>query len=968
MRTIFRHIGTRFRHRAQSFKNLGKGALAVAYYKKANQYESDLSRQLENRNYILEILDKSGDREGYLSAIRDGLQFIEKCYSRLDKYQVFLFVQKCNSENFNTKSYLDSFTTFIETQPKSNDVILVATKAYAYYASGKYKFANRYNNEAERLFANSGYDENDYGKDKERDIAYQKEHTAVIGLLQVFNDIDKQLENQQNTLRKIESLLGKDSRRYKDFEVTIASLNLMYRNNYYDAERLSDSLLSHSAKGSVDYYNAMKLKAVIAIYTGQSLRAAEYYREIAKDETDPRAKYQYLLYDANFVCLDIMRRDMNRSGQDDKARLIADMENTVGKLSSIAEKHFSKTGKDYFDMLNAKALLMYIKHNKSTMMRIVSQMEDIERQTSNPNVKKSELSSLASLYAWNGDFKKALMLLKDDDPEAQTSDRDKYKHYITFASMNLGAGNTSKAIDYYTKGVYYGIDDVRKLFPLMTAAERSTYWNQFKQAFYNAGKYATVFDKENVFNGTLYDLALYSKGLLMRSQNAIVAKIRALGDSSLLEDIQTIQQLRRAVANGKSGTEKQAAMLEDAEKLEKEFLQACVRKGYNIESEFSNYQDVKSKLSAKDAAVEFVLYFDKDTVGHYGALVLRNNYKYPIFVHISEKESLENSLSFDTKTTQTIWNPLLPYFNGIENVYFSPIGKIHKFAIEYLPFNDTEMIADKYNLFRVSSTAELVKRNSTTSFNYTKAVIYGGIYYDTDTITMREVVTDQTRENSGSGVLCYLKGTLKEAQTISSVFKNSHIQVELFDDWSATEESFKRLSGKDNDVIHIGTHGFCKVTDNDLRLAISGSNPQVDGDYAMNNSGLYFSGANNALRGYRAYGLEDGVLTAKEISSLDFSKTDLITLSACVTGDGDITGEGVFGVQRGFKLARANSLVMSCWSVDDNATNLLMSEFYTNLTKGMTKRKSLLEAVKIVKAKYTSPHKWAAFVLLDGLN
>ena len=136
----------------------------------------------------------------------------------------------------------------------------------------------------------------------------------------------------------------------------------------------------------------------------------------------------------------------------------------------------------------------------------------------------------------------------------------------------------------------------------------------------------------------------------------------------------------------------------------------------------------------------------------------------------------------------------------------------------------------------------------------------------------------------------------------------------------------------------------------------------------MYNSGLFFSGANNTLRGDHNSDLEDGILTSKEVSMLDFSKTDLITLSACVTADGDITGEGVFGVQRGFKLAGANAIMMSCWEVYDNPTCMLMSEFYKNMSSGMSKQKSLLDAVHKVKDKYKHPKAWAAFVLLDELN
>ncbi|MCO7111772.1 CHAT domain-containing protein [Bacteroides uniformis] len=96
-------------------------------------------------------------------------------------------------------------------------------------------------------------------------------------------------------------------------------------------------------------------------------------------------------------------------------------------------------------------------------------------------------------------------------------------------------------------------------------------------------------------------------------------------------------------------------------------------------------------------------------------------------------------------------------------------------------------------------------------------------------------------------------------------------------------------------------------------------------------------------------GLEDGILTAKELAGLDLRGLDLVVLSACQTGLGEITGDGVFGLQRGFKKAGANTLLMSLWKVDDNATQLLMTQFYKNLLAGKSKFESLREAQKYVR-------------------
>ena len=142
-------------------------------------------------------------------------------------------------------------------------------------------------------------------------------------------------------------------------------------------------------------------------------------------------------------------------------------------------------------------------------------------------------------------------------------------------------------------------------------------------------------------------------------------------------------------------------------------------------------------------------------------------------------------------------------------------------------------------------------------------------------------------------------------------------------------------------------------------------------NFTLSTSGLLFAGANAAFAQDRISnsddGSEDGILTAKEISRLDFKGLDLVVLSACQSGLGEVTGEGVFGLQRGFKKAGAQTLVMSLWNVSDDATQLLMTEFFKNLTSGMKKREAFVSAQKVVRQKFPHPGLWAAFVMVDGI-
>ena len=157
----------------------------------------------------------------------------------------------------------------------------------------------------------------------------------------------------------------------------------------------------------------------------------------------------------------------------------------------------------------------------------------------------------------------------------------------------------------------------------------------------------------------------------------------------------------------------------------------------------------------------------------------------------------------------------------------------------------------------------------------------------------------------------------------------------------------------------------------------------------MTRSGLLFAGAQNTFNGVKIpAGVDDGVLTAQEIAQLDLRGLDLLVLSACQTGLGEIKGDGVFGLQRGFKKAGAQTIMMSLWSVSDEATKDLMTRFYTALTNGKTKREAFNQAQQYVKdhdysygyVEYTDsngktvsgenarkkrPH-WAAFIMLDA--
>ena len=134
-------------------------------------------------------------------------------------------------------------------------------------------------------------------------------------------------------------------------------------------------------------------------------------------------------------------------------------------------------------------------------------------------------------------------------------------------------------------------------------------------------------------------------------------------------------------------------------------------------------------------------------------------------------------------------------------------------------------------------------------------------------------------------------------------------------------------------------------------------------------SGLLFSGCNNKLQHPKDFptDIDDGILTAHEIAQLNLQDLQLTVLSACQTGTGMLREDGVFGVQRGFKKAGAHTLVMSLWSVNDAATQLMMTSFYEGLLSGQSRHEAFLKAQAKVRATYPDPHFWAPFIMLDDI-
>lgn len=608
-----------------------------------------------------------------------------------------------------------------------------------------------------------------------------------------------------------------------------------------------------------------------------------------------------------------------------------------------------------------------------------TEMEDLGEYYIDINWPRNIYAQLANLYFVQGKWEKA----EDIFLQVYNYDRLYYPEWIPSAASYLSHIYCERG-DYRLYEKYINIwwnanlQNVSRSFITMTSQERINYWN--------------VVDINNVeiladlalrfaphYNIPLYNNILLNKGLLLNIEKNIPQIVLQSGNEEL------ITAYNLAFNSIASKDTNMGAYEKEFMYLYKNVINEPILKTYD-------WTDVKSNINRKSIGIEFIESIDYSG-GQYAALLLRKGWTKPKLVELCSKEDIMHyhSLGADTYTKNNsyklynlIWSKLEPYINEGDNVYFSPMGLLHQMNIEVLQDADGKRANEKWNLHRVSSTRELCMEKP--EIELTSAVLYGNLLYDVDSTTMvaqsrtyrqednyvasRGFVQDSTMRNGWKK----LDATNAEINSIAMTMQACGIEPTIYKLETGNEESFKALSGKKTPIIHLATHGFFYKDEEAKTKTFFETLDMNKNNYALDNSlkrsGLILAGAQKAWLGEPIPdNVEDGVLLAEEIATMDLTGTDLVVLSACETGLGEITSEGVFGLQRAFKKAGVQTLIMSLWKVDDNATSLFMRTFYKQWLGGKSKHAAFLDAQAAVReckeSDYSNPYYWASFIMLD---
>lgn len=328
---------------------------------------------------------------------------------------------------------------------------------------------------------------------------------------------------------------------------------------------------------------------------------------------------------------------------------------------------------------------------------------------------------------------------------------------------------------------------------------------------------------------------------------------------------------------------------------------------------------------------------------YYVALIIKQG-KSPVLISLPDGKAMENrfysyysnAIFFDITDTLSYnryWKPIGETLKGKSKIFLVNDGVYHKINVNnILDPNTNNFLISTLNIQLLVNPANILHTETRT------AVINSALL-------MGDPQPATISNGQESYFLKALPGTKREIQNIQQQLDGLSIPTSTFLNHQATITNFNANSGAS--IVHIASHGFFSPDLIPAQSAVA--------DAGLLASGLIFTRDSIA---------DTNVLTAYEIQGIDFSQAELVVLSACESGLGEIrNGEGIDGLQRAFLASGARTLLLSLWRVDDASTEHLMTTFYRYYLKNFKSREALRRAQMDMIAEGFPSQSWSAFIV-----
>ena len=625
--------------------------------------------------------------------------------------------------------------------------------------------------------------------------------------------------------------------------------------------------------------------------------------------------------------------------------------------------------------------------------------------------------NLADYYYRTGSYEKAAIIQKDiiinTDNKKQLNRSKRYlaKSYISLAKYDQARPlieealifdkNTTKELtdllylsiinilENKKKDAQFNID---RVLELGRNKIDEIIWSSGKDSRYSYIK--GIQNAVNVISFVSYKLkdpksflqkSILFKELSTRSAKRMIAISQGSNDPELMDIVKNISNYNKIISEKSSSNseniESEIKVIKSKiEDLEVELAEKTKRfhKNQNIQP-----KDLVKKLEENDFLIDFTVFNKNLEKGNDGDIPLskgvntliavivnskyKNNYKFvdlgpyddikniikDLREEISEPESYAEE---DIKETaysayEKIWEPLDKHLEGARRIYIVPDGILHLLPFKALVDEEGQYLVETSNLINITSVYDLFLPKTTTSKQ--DSVVFSAPLYDPTQKESYAVIEKEKKRTSGkrSGDLFFtpLPGTLEEGTKIKNIFSEKNKNVTFFKFEESSEKNLYKLNSPK--ILHLATHGFfLEIEEDDSNDA---TNPLND---PLLRSGLAFTNANLGVKGEKQDDGSDGVLTSMEALGLQLNGTDLVVLSACETGVGEIRqGEGVNGLRGSFIQAGAKSVLSTLWEISDEGTKQFMTSFYPPIIEGENPQSSLRK----VQREFISSDVWS---------
>lgn len=527
-------------------------------------------------------------------------------------------------------------------------------------------------------------------------------------------------------------------------------------------------------------------------------------------------------------------------------------------------------------------------------------------------------------------------------------------------------GSKSDAFARYKSAMDHTVGVIDRFFPAMSESEKGQFWSANSQRFQRFYSLALAYSAEN--ESAIVDIFNYNliaKGLLLNSTSRVRDAILSSGNQALIDLFlqwkDQKEQLAQAYTYSRAKLSAQkidlAAMEQEANRLERMLSEQAEGFKQSYMTSKTTLADVQAVLKPQEAVVDIIRLSQPEAA--YLAIIIKPAGK-PEVVHLTDGQKLEgthfsgykNLIKYrmeDKLSFKNYWEAIDQKIAGLSRIYYSPDGVYHQLNINTLKSPAGKYILQLYDIAMVGNSRDLVEKRPAATVAKKQAFLLGFPDY-------------------GGTSIPALPGTLTEISEISTILSGVGFSLKKYTDKSATEESVKAVESAR--IVHIATHGFFQPDIAKSTESLFGNKVSSASDNPLLRSGLLFANVTQALAdttNYDVVGKDNGILTAFEAMNLDLTHTDLVVLSACETGLGELkAGEGVYGLQRAFSVAGAHNIIMSLWQVNDESSKVLMTRFYKYWASSgdihLSFRKAQLDLISL----YNHPYFWGAFVI-DGV-